>query len=192
MDILYTQDEIISAIQSGSEEMHYYLYNLFYRKGTAFILLINKRLDAVDIYQDSMTELFRVIKNGKNFQKTIEAYLMGIIRNKSLKVLAENDWKVVTQAIAIHHLEIEDSSQEDLKSELMDIVNQTVEKMDLKCKNCLLLKYYSNVNIEDIAQSLGLAYNTVKGDLFACRKKLRTLVLSDPRVKEIIKYKRIN
>lgn len=186
MDTLISQDEIISAIKDGSEIMHKYLYDTFRKKGLAYIILMNKDVAALDIYMDSMVDLFKLIKRGKTFNKSIEAYLMGIIRNKVLKVLSDKNWNIISFAKPIDTMEIEEVLDENLEKKLMEIVRDIVEKLEPKCKKCLLLRHYENMRIDEIALIMGLAYNTVKGDLPGCRRKLRALVLADPRVIELL------
>ncbi len=187
MDSRYTHDEIISAIQGGSHEMHRYVYESNKKKALALVKKMNPTLSEMDVYQDSMVELFRVIKEGKKIHTSIHAFLMGTVRNMVLNELNDERKKIIRLAISFEFLEMEDHIDESKYNEMEEIVLDVFNKMDDKCKTCLRLKYFDNKSNTLIAEELNLACNTIKDRLCKCKIKLRKYVKADPRFKNLYK-----
>lgn len=183
-----TQDEIISGIKSGSMEVHKYVYELYRDKAIAKIGKMNASLSSLDIYQESMLALFKKVKSSAEvFDVPLQQYFMGIVHNQVLLVLNSKHFQSSLATISIDVCEIAYGDDDLNINELKDIVEDIVVNMDDKCKTCILLKYYEKKSYSYIAKKLNLSMNTIKSDMYQCRKKLRKLVEADPRVKDLIK-----
>lgn len=72
---------------------------------------------------------------------------------------------------------IEDENIDILKQvemdELKNVLLQHISNLDLKMKKCLILYYYENLSIKEIAQTLNMKDNLVKYYLYQARNKLR-------------------
>ena len=65
----------------------------------------------------------------------------------------------------------EDSAHKQV--ELRDLVDQAMDSLDYKVRFPLVLSVYSELDLSEIAQIMGIPEGTVKSRLFTARKRIR-------------------
>ena len=94
--------------------------------------------------------------------------LEGELPNKQKKLVSLTDELVNTIKGDIDILKQVET--EEIKS----ILNNIIEKLDTKCKNCINLYYYENLSIKEVADKLEISESLVKYYLYQARNKIRS------------------
>ena len=135
-------------------------YERYYR--LAFKLMRNQD-DALDVVQESA---YRAIKDCKGVRNKdyLSTWIYRIVVNTALDLLRKKKKETLTEELP--EIPVEDQYQE---TELRTILNQ----LDHKSKTIIILRYFEDLKLEDIADILGNNLNTVKARLYRSLKKLR-------------------
>ena len=131
----------------------------------AFTYAKNKE-DAEDILNESVVKALRSINSLRDPEK-IKPWFYRIIANTALTHIKSRQ-KIV-------YLEYED--MENLDSVTDDYsnlnFNELIEKLDPKYKSIIVLRFFENMTIQEVASVLALNENTVKTRLYKALKMLR-------------------
>lgn len=131
----------------------------------AFTYAKNKE-DAEDILNESVVKALRSINSLRDPEK-IKPWFYRIIANTALTHIKSRQ-KIV-------YLEYED--MENLDSVTDDYsnlnFNELIEKLDPKYKSIIVLRFFENMTIQEVASVLDLNENTVKTRLYKALKMLR-------------------
>ena len=131
----------------------------------AFTYAKNKE-DAEDILNESVVKALRSINSLRDPEK-IKPWFYRIIANIALTHIKSRQ-KIV-------YLEYED--MENLDSVTDDYsnlnFNELIEKLDPKYKSIIVLRFFENMTIQEVASVLDLNENTVKTRLYKALKMLR-------------------
>ena len=131
----------------------------------AFTYAKNKE-DAEDILNESVVKALRSINSLRDPEK-IKPWFYRIIANTALTHIKGRQ-KIV-------YLEYED--MENLDSVTDDYshlnFNELIEKLDPKYKSIIILRFFENMTIQEVAEVLELNENTVKTRLYKALKMLR-------------------
>ena len=135
-------------------------YERYYR--LAFKLMRNQD-DALDVVQESA---YRAIKDCKGVRNKdyLSTWIYRIVVNTALDLLRKKKKETLTEELP--EIPVEDQYQE---TEMRTILNQ----LDHKSKTIIILRYFEDLKLEDIADILGDNLNTVKARLYRSLKKLR-------------------
>ena len=122
--------------------------------------------DAEDILNESVVKALRSINSLRDPEK-IKPWFYRIIANTALTHIKSRQ-KIV-------YLEYED--MENLDSVTDDYsnlnFNELIEKLDPKYKSIIVLRFFENMTIQEVASVLDLNENTVKTRLYKALKMLR-------------------
>lgn len=135
-------------------------YERYYR--LAFKLMRNQD-DALDVVQESAYRAIRDCGKVKN-KDYLSTWIYRIVVNTALDLLRKKKKETLTEELP--EIPVEDQYQE---TELRTILNQ----LDHKSKTIIILRYFEDLKLEDIADILGDNLNTVKARLYRSLKKLR-------------------
>ena len=143
-----------------------YYYLLF---KVAYSYTLN-RSDAEDIVQESFIKFFNV-KKTINDKDKLKAYLVRIVVNKSIDFLRSNKNKIS------YNSEYVESISDD-KNNGNDNLNILKNVLALKesYKTVILLHYYDNYSIKEIACILKISETNVKTRLSRARDMLREMI----------------
>jgi RNA polymerase sigma factor (sigma-70 family) len=143
---------------------------------TAFRLL-NNRVEAEDILQESFMDAFHKIAEFRN-ESTFGAWLKKIVVNKSLSQLKK--WN------AVHWLDIEtvplaDKADTDMDDEewfvwKINNIMDAIQELPAGYRTVIILYAVEGYPHEKIAGLLGVAKSTVRTQYIRAKKKLLTLV----------------
>lgn len=138
-------------------------YNKYYKLAFSYV---HNDSDAMDIVQDSA---YKAIKNAellKN-QKYVDTWIYRIVINQCKTFLSKN--KQITDDINDVNISFND------KYENIDLKN-ALNALDNDEKAIIILRFFEDLKIEDIASVLDIKVNTVKSRLYRCLRKLESIM----------------
>ena len=134
-------------------------YEKYYRLAYSYM---RNEDDALDVVQESA---YRAIRDcGKVNKDYLSTWIYRIVVNTALDLLRKKKKETLSEELP--EIPVEDQYQE---TELRTILNQ----LDHKSKTIIILRYFEDLKLEDIADILGDNLNTVKARLYRSLKKLR-------------------
>lgn len=146
----------------------------------AFTCVRNEE-DAIDVFQQTILLAIESIHQLKE-PKYFSTWLTRICINVSIKVLRSN-----TKVISLEDMKVEqDYEKEELTEEKIDLLD-AIYKLDEKYKTVLLLRYYHDLTLEQIAITIKEPLGTVKTNIRRGLEKLKPFlkgVYVDDRTKE--------
>ena len=170
---------LIKQIQSGNQSAFKEFYNLTSPKAYFIALKITQNEhDAEDILQESYIKVLEKINEIDTLQN-INAWFLRIVSNKSKDLLKSRNRLVfdgeeesVFDEIPEEKAEFcpeENLNQEELRLEVMAAIDElTAEK-----RACIMMMYFGDMSVKEIAESIEVPESTVKNRLFTARKDLK-------------------
>lgn len=135
-------------------------YEKYYRLAYSYM---RNEDDALDVVQESAYRAIRDCGKVKN-KDYLSTWIYRIVVNTALDMLRRKKKENITEELP--EIPVEDQYQ-DL--ELRTVLNQ----LDDKSRTIILLRYFEDLKLEDIADIVGDNLNTVKARLYRSLKKLR-------------------
>lgn len=131
--------------------------------------------DAEDIYQEVFIKLYRNQEHIEN-EEHLKAWLIRVTVNEchSQSRKAYRHHEVFMEDAAPIEQAVEGFEERFMEDE----VYQKVEKLPKKYREVVLLYYYEDLSIKEIAELLQISENTVKTRLVRARSKLLTLLIA--------------
>lgn len=136
---------------------------------TAIGILRNKE-DAEDAIQNALMQGYDHLDDLRFFDK-IKPWILRILVNECYKILKKRMYIVDIE-------ELEVSSGEDT-IEQKTILWESVLALEMKYRTVIILYYYENMPVKDMAKVLGITVDAVKQRLFRARKMLREILESE-------------
>lgn len=135
-------------------------YERYYRLAYSYM---RNEDDALDVVQESA---YRAIKDCRKVRNKdyLSTWIYRIVVNTALDMLRRKKKETTTEELP--EIPVEDQYR-DL--ELRTVLNQ----LDDKSRTIILLRYFEDLKLEDIADIVGDNLNTVKARLYRSLKKLR-------------------
>ena len=176
--------EIIEKAAAGEENALETIYNLTYVQGVAIALqMVKNEQDAMDIMQDAYISAFRNLKQIED-PKRLKSWFNCIVANKCkdwLKkkkpqlfsdILTGDDDREFEDTIADENLTFSPEESVDY-AETKRLMKEILDGLPEDQKLCVLMYYYEELSVADIADALGCSTGTVKSRLNYARKKIR-------------------
>ena len=135
-------------------------YERYYRLAYSYM---RNEDDALDVVQESAYRAIRDCRKLRN-KDYLSTWIYRIVVNTALDMLRRKKKENITEELP--EIPVEDQYQ-DL--ELRTVLNQ----LDDKSRTIILLRYFEDLKLEDIADIVGDNLNTVKARLYRSLKKLR-------------------
>lgn len=120
---------------------------------------------ALDIVQDTVVQAISHAHTLRS-EAAVKAWVYRILINESLAYLRRNQ-----RMILLDELPEITAPQEDPGAKVD--VYRAVERLELKLRIVVILRYFEDMKLEDIAAATGANLNTVKARLYRALKKLR-------------------
>ena len=186
---LETEQQQLEAIRQGDKDAFRALVNpLIAKSYRSALAILGSRQLAEEAVQNTLIEAYSTIMSGREIRR-FPGWFSRVVANRSIDVARkEQPYK--------HSLDIEDqiirdpgsSPLEDLlRKENSQRVIEAVLALKLQQRMVVVLYYFQELSIEEIAEMLGLKAGTVKSRLYHARLKLsRDLHLTRPQTKEIM------
>ena len=136
------------------------------------------KVDAEDILQESIIVLWQKVNSG-NFELTskMSTFIMGVAKNKWMAELRKRN-RISGQEIP-YNLPANNPTTLDkvIASEKMEILRSAFELIQPICKKILLLFYFEEKCLEEIAKTLNFANSdVVKSKKYQCKKLLEEVL----------------
>ncbi len=125
---------------------------------------------ADDITQDTFLQAFRKF-HSYNPELPIHPWLYKIALNTARNSLRKQKWLVFLKDVPDNEGQ-NDVEDRILANELGDELWQEIQKLSLKSRELIVLHYYSELKLNEIAEILGIPLGTCKSRLNAALRKL--------------------
>lgn len=176
--------EMIEKAAAGEENALEKIYNLTYVQGFAIALqMVKNEQDAMDIMQDAYISAFRNLKQIED-PKRLKSWFNCIVANKCKDWLKKkkpqlfsdiptgDDDREFEDTIADENLTFSPEESVDY-AETKRLMKEILDGLPEDQKLCVLMYYYEELSVADIADALGCSNGTVKSRLNYARKKIR-------------------
>ena len=171
--------EFIQRIKANDRTVLGELFMKYQRMISVYVLKNGgDKNDAEDIIQETIIVLWQKV-NSDSLQLTVKlgTYLLAIAKNKWMAELRKRR-KISPQDISENISNGNPSSLDNLvNEEKIEYVRKALEMLQPICKKLLLLYYFEEKNMKEIAKILNLANADVaKSKKYQCKKELERLV----------------
>lgn len=176
--------EIVEKAKNGDNDAFVQLFELTQHKAYYTAIKITKKPeDAQDILQDSYVKAFttlKLLKDNSKFQSWFNCIVANNCKNYVVKKKPNlfSEYENDNENYAFEDT-LENQDKSLLPHEVTDneetkrIVMQCVEKLPEDQKICILMFYYDEMSIKEIAQALEISEGTIKSRLSLAKKKLK-------------------
>ena len=164
------------------------LVDLYYAKVFYHCLkIIKNNHDSSDITQNTFTKAFINIKNLKKTD-SFGAWIFTIC-NSEIKLFYRNKQKNISNSL---NLDMANIPAKSSKTNKYDNLYSAIEVLDEKYKNLIILKYFAEFSVKEIATLTGINENLVKSRLYDARKKLENLLSNSENSTDLINIYNLN
>jgi RNA polymerase sigma factor (sigma-70 family) len=172
--------KILDTIRSGSDEGLVMLYEANRKPIRAFVMRNNGNADdAEDMLQEALIVLWeRVRTNRFEYKAQLSTFIYATVKNMWRRRLARMRRETPAD-IEEDTGRIEDASALDImvESEEAKLVHEALDKLGEPCKTLLLLYYWEEKTMNEIAEHLKFANaDTAKSKKYQCKKELQKLL----------------
>ncbi|HUI64870.1 MAG TPA: sigma-70 family RNA polymerase sigma factor [Bacteroidota bacterium] len=171
---------ILEGIRTGREEVLVELYSDNRKAVRALVRRNGGSIDdADDVLQEALVSFWERVRTGKfTYSARLSTFIYAVARNIWLRRLARARKEIPFQVEAV------DPPGEDLspleqvmEDEQSQMVRRALERLGEPCKKLLLLYYWEELPMEQIAVQLGFANaDTAKSKKYQCKKSLERLI----------------
>jgi RNA polymerase sigma factor (sigma-70 family) len=182
MNLLFLNDDarILDQIRKGKEEALVRLYEMNERQVTSFVTRNNgSEDDAEEMLQEALVILWERIRSGR-YEHTakISTFVFATVRNLWLRKIARSRREVASDmqdALAqSNEISVLDSM---IEAEKATAVSKALDSLGDPCRQLLLLYYWEELSMDDIAMQMGFANaDTAKSKKYQCKKALEKLL----------------
>lgn len=169
---------LIEKIKSGDKTAFEQFYALTSPK-VYFVAykILNNEHDAEDAVQDTYIKFLEKIKE-IDPTKSVIGWLYQVASNISKNILKKKNALVFDGEEPAFDEIPEDSPDFDPeenadRAEVCSEVMAAIDELTAEKRACIIMKYYADMSVSEIAQSLEIPENTVKSRLFVARKELK-------------------
>lgn len=171
---------ILDMIRKGEEQALVLLYESNRRMISSFVARNNGTHDDYeDLLQEALVILWERVRAGRfEYSSKLSTFLFGTVRNIWLRRLARAKREVPTDLQADEHPDTGASTLDTLiENEESLAVRNALEKIGELCRKLLLLFYWEERPMDEIAKELGLANaETAKSKKYQCKKSLEKVL----------------
>jgi len=171
---------ILDQIKEGDEEALVRLYQTNEKQVAAFVTRNNgTRDDAEDMLQEALVVLWERVRVGR-YEHTakISTFVFATVKNMWLRKLARGRREVATD-MGNNDTQSDNLSALDamIETEEAFLVSSALSKLGDPCRKLLLLYYWEELSMDEIAERMGFANaDTVKSKKYQCKKALGNLL----------------
>ena len=174
-------DELAKKVKKGDKKAFEELYKLTSSRAYFTALQIcGDNQEAEDIVQESYITALNKISSLERtesfmgwFNRIVVNKSKDFLKKKNPKLLSEEEeW--ILQGQADEKLEFSPEENID-KEELKSVVMDAVKELNVEKRTCVMMKYFNDMSVNEIAQAMEVPVSTVKNRLFDARKELKFL-----------------
>jgi RNA polymerase sigma-70 factor, ECF subfamily len=170
--------------QSNLEKLYHQHFNKAYR--SAYLVTGDHQL-AEDAAQEAFLKAFANMDKLRD-QEKFGSWVSVIASNYSIDLLRKKKRMVFTDSIAIHADKNPGTSPQDNweKTETAQEVREALLLLEPDEREILVLKYFNDLSIEEIASAIDVPSGTIKSRLFRARKKMQKILQPKNQEKRLI------
>ena len=173
------QENLIERIKQGDSEVFYELIQPIhadlYRMAYAYV---QNEVDAVDILQQAMIQAFERIDSLKE-PSYFKTWMIRIVINCSKTYLAKTKKLDVTDPLELVDVQVISHTYQEEEIDLWD----ALQSLEEKYKTVLLLRFYQDYTVPEVANILDMPLGTVKTNirrgLMQLKQKLKGVYLDE-------------
>lgn len=159
-------DAIERKLKNGDKEGVYIAFDAYYDKIYGYCYRhVNHRETAQDLTQEVFLRVLLHLENYRHYGK-FENYLYVIAGNLC------RDYYRKRRVLSLEDLELQKEEQGFARTEEQLVVEQALKKLPEQEREIILLRFYQDLKIKDIAKILGLKLSTVKYHLKRAQERL--------------------
>ncbi len=167
-------DRVVKLVRQNDNEARRELFEAYYRRTFAVAYnILRRRENAEDITQDAFIKAFQNIHQLHDSEK-FGAWLAVIASNLARNYLKREKRMVITDELPAYDAEnsVDNTEAEALRSLEIDRVRKAIKELPPEHYQVIVLQYYDDLKVEEIARLLKISPGTVKSRLFRARQKL--------------------
>jgi RNA polymerase sigma-70 factor, ECF subfamily len=170
--------------QSNLEKLYHQHFNKTYR--SAYLVTGDHQL-AEDAAQEAFLKAFANMDKLRDIEK-FGSWVNVIAANYSIDLLRKKKRMVFTDSIAIHADKNPGASPQDSweKIETAQEVRDALLLLEPDEREILVLKYFNDLSIDEIASAIETPSGTIKSRLFRARKKMQKLLQPKKQEKRLM------
>lgn len=180
MPMSKTEEALVFAAKNGNTKSFEKLYKLYYDKIYALALTIIKNAsDAEDVLQITFVKAWQNIEKLDN-PSAFNTWLQRITINQCNSILrgSKQEYFIDDEGDNGELLQIESDlllpEQYAERADLSIRLKAIIDELSVVQRETILLYYYNDMSIEEIAQTMDCSEGTVKSRLFLARKAIKT------------------
>ncbi|MFN8015418.1 MAG: RNA polymerase sigma factor [Acidimicrobiia bacterium] len=156
------------------------LYMSSYKSLVAFaVLFILPREVAEEVVQEVFVETLARVQRQKSYRiDNVEAYIKSAIALKARNKHRRNFLRSVKENDLNENYRIQ-LSHSDSENENLEKISNAIESLPNAQKECIVLKYYEQMKISEIAKFLSVSEGTVKTHLHRATSTLKTNIFGN-------------
>ena len=159
-------DVIEKKIKNGDMEGIYAAFDAYYDKIYGYCYRhVNHRETAQDLTQEVFLRVLLHLEKYRHYGK-FENYLYVIARNLC------RDYYRKRYVLSLEDLELQEEERGFIRTEEQLVIEQALKKLPEQEREIILLRFYQDLKIKDIAKILGLKLSTVKYHLKRAQERL--------------------
>lgn len=151
-------DKLVEFIKSHQDD--------FYRLAYSYA---HNRDSALDIVQESIYKGLTSVNKIRNINK-MKAWMFSIVINTAISFIRKNKRLIITndipEAVQYENVDIADKLA----------LHQAIEKLDVKYRTVIILRYFEGLKINEIADITGVNISTVKSRLYSGIDRLKVIL----------------
>ena len=144
----------------------------FYRLAYSYV---HDREEALDVVQNAIVKALEK-HDGIRSESAIKAWFYRVLVNESLNSLSRNKREVNWEPEEFRDIPAEEQSQPD------DDLYDQIDRLPTNLKTVVILRFYEDLTLEEIAKVTEISLSTVKYRLYAGLKKLRVFLKEEDNV----------
>jgi RNA polymerase sigma factor (sigma-70 family) len=181
LSFLTNDAKILDLIRKGDEEALVMLYESNRRPVMSLVTRNNgTSIDAEDVLQDSLIVLWERVRSGRfEYKSRLGTFVYATARNLWMQRLRTKGREVTGEIDPDEREDPGSSPLDDLiASEQSALICEALGRIGEQCRKLLLLYYWDELSMEEIAVKLGFANaDTAKAKKYQCKKALEAALV---------------
>lgn len=171
-------ERIVRLVKNNDNEAHRELFEAYYKRTYAVVYnILRRRESAEDITQDAFIKAFQNINQLQDGAK-FGAWLAVIASNLARNYLKREKKILLTDELPATEIgsQADDVEAEAIRGLEIERVREAIRSLPPEHYQLVVLQYYYDLKVDEIAAMLKLRPGTVKSRLFRARNKLASLL----------------
>ncbi len=191
----YSDDQVLEALRKGGAAEDGCLRDLYHRELPRMIAYVRKNNgneeEARDLFQDTLVVFIEQVRANKyRGEATIGTYIYGIGRLMWINRLKRKGIEERYMEGQVHEeiRGLDTPLRIMLKAEQKKLFQQLMSHLGNKCRKLLNLKLYRQMNMVEIANTMGFKNEqNARNKHYKCKEELRKSVMKNPEYRTLLK-----